>query len=187
MGVKVEPKFDPDWDVIYLLDQDDYRYMVVPRPEIIPGYVPEGVKEEDVNEKALYVREGCIVHADGQWYYFRLRKPMELQQFKRRGSPFKGNWVDITDDEKFTPDFIFAQRINRGAGTVGHPAPRFVANLEGENNWVGFDDGKSPPLPQIVPDYVMTEQLGDLVLGHVMLAEYLQDGVENPKLPKKAA
>jgi hypothetical protein len=184
---KVDRKFDPEWDLVYMLDRNDHRYVVVKKPEQIPGFVPEGMKEEDVDPETLYVREGCIVHADGRYYYFRLRQPMDLEQFKNGGSPFRGQWVDVTDDRSFTPDFIFTHRINNGSGTVGHPAPRFVPDLEGDNNWIGFDDGMSPPLPEIVPDYVTSEMLDDLILGHLMLSEYLQEGVENPKNPKKAA
>jgi hypothetical protein len=184
---KVERKFDPNWDQIYMLDADDYRYCVIKRPEMCPGFVPEGMKEEDVDPRAIYVREGCIVHADGRWYYFKLRKPMNLEVFKQRGSPFKGFWMDVTDKKDYTPDFVFVSRINRGAGTVGHPAPKFVPNNEGDNNWIGFDDGLSPPLPKIVPDYVSRDDLDNLTTAHWLLAEYLQEGVENPKNPKKAA
>lgn len=183
---KVDRKFDPDWDLVYLIDRDTHRYAVVKKPEPIPGYVPEGMKEEDVDPEEIYVKEGCIVHDDGRWFYFRLRKPMALDVFKGGGSPFSSRWLDLSDNPSYTPDFIFTGRINKGAGTVGHPAPRFVPNLEGTNNWIDFDDGMSPPLPEIVPDYVTSEMLDDLVLGHLMLSEYLQEGVENPKTAKKA-
>lgn len=183
---KVDRKFDPEWDLVYLLDRDNHRYMVVKKPEQVPGFVPKGMKEEDVDPAEIYVREGCIVQADGRWYYFVLREPMEYDAFKKGHLPFGGKWVDVTDDPSFTPDFIFTHRINGGGGTVGHPAPRFVPNLEGENNWIGFDDGMSPPLAQIVPDFVTSEMLDDLVLGHLLLSEYLQEGVENPKTSKTA-
>jgi hypothetical protein len=187
---RVERKFDPEWDLVYLLDANQHRYAVVKKPDVIPGYVPEGMKEEDVDPDTIYVQEGIIVHADGRYYYFKLRKPMDYDAFKAGRAPFdgRGRWMDIDDDPRFSPDFIFTARINSGAGTVGHPAPRFVPDIDdGENNWIGFDDGMSPPLPQIIPDYVTSEMLDDLILGHLMLSEYLQEGVENPKNPKKAA
>ncbi len=179
---KIDRKFDPDWDLVYAMDQDDYRYMVVKKPETIPGYVPKGMKDEDVDPSWTYVKEGCIVHGDnGQWYYFVLRQPMKWEEFKRRGSPFGGRWIDVTDSSEYLPDFIFAARINSGSGNVGHPAPRFVPRLDGDNNWIEFDDGKSPPLPQIVPDNVTSEMLDDLFTAHLLLSEYLQDGTENTK------
>jgi hypothetical protein len=190
---KTERKFDPDWDLVMLIDANAHRYAVVKKPEQMPGYTPEGMKEEDVDPETLYVREGCIVFSDGRWFYFKFRKPMDYDDFKRGHLPFASympdgspSFRDISDDPRFTPDFIFANRINNGRGTVGFPAPVFRARLEGDNNWIGFDDGMSPPLPEIVPDYVTREQLDDLTIAHMMLAEYLQEGVENPKNPKKA-
>jgi hypothetical protein len=182
----VARKFDPDWDLVYLIDSNDYRYAVVKKPELAPGFVPKGMKEEDVDPEEIYVREGCIVHADGRWYYFILREPMAYTLFKGGHSPFHGVWQDITDSPKLTPDAIFTSRINKGKGTVGFPAPRFAMRF-GDNNWVGFDDGLSPPLAEIVPDYVTTEMLDDLTIAHMVLAEYLQEGVEDPKKSKTAA
>lgn len=184
---KIERKFDPDWDLVYMIDRDQHRYAVMKKPEQMPGFVPEGMKEEDVDPGTLYVREGCIVHGDGRYYYFRLRQPMDYIAFKQGHAFCSGQWLDVTDSREYTPDFIFTHRINNGAGTVGHPAPRFVPDLEGENNWIGWYDGLTPPLPPIVPDFVTSEMLDDLILGHLMLAEYLQEGTENPKNPKKAA
>lgn len=182
----VKKKFDPQWDLVYMIDSLDHRYAVMKIPELCPGFVPKGMKEEDVDDDQLYVREGIIVHPDGRWYYFILRAPLELENFKAGHSFSGGKWADVTDNKKYTPDFIFANRINRGQGTEGYPAPRFVPRLEGDNNWIGFDDGESPPLAEIVPDYVTSEQLDDLVLGHQLLAEYLQDGVEDPTKSKTA-
>lgn len=160
---KVERKFDPDWDLVYVIDRGNYDYHVIKKPEPIPG--------EELDE--VFVREGVTVFADGRWYYWKLLKPMEYEQWKTEGHDYK----DVTDDENFTPDFIFANRINSGKGTVGHPAPRFVGRSD--NNWIGADR-------RIVPNHIDSDILGDLILGHLMLAEYLQDGVENPKTAKKA-
>lgn len=182
--MNVDRKFDPDWDLVYVLDRNAPRYMVVKKPEQIPGYVPKGMKDEDVDPSWIYVKEGCIVHSDGQWYYFVLREPMRWDKFKDEGSPFGSYWNDALDNPKFVPDYIFANRINDGAGNFGHPAPRFVPRLDGDNNWIDFDDGMSPPLPQIVPDNVTSEMLDDLFTAHLLLAEYLQEGTENPKTKK---
>lgn len=182
--MKVDRKFDPDWDLVYALDPDTPCYIVVKKPEVIPGYVPKGMKDEDVDPSWLYVKEGCIVEKDGRWYYFVLRQPLRWSEFKQGKSPFGNRWVDVQDNPTFLPDFIFSNCINNGSGTVGYPAPRFVPRLDDDNNWIEFYDGKSPPLPQIVPDTVTSEMLDDLFTAHLLLSEYLQEGTENPKTKK---
>jgi hypothetical protein len=193
MAKAVDRKFDPDWDLVYLINLDQYKYMVINKPQPVPGFVPEGVKEEDVDPHWVYVREGITIHSDGRWYYWKLRQPIEYDRFKNISGltpsfPVEGGrWGEMfNEDRTYTPDFIFTNRINNGKGTVGHPAPRITPRHEGDNNWIGFDDGLSPPLAEIVPDYVLSEDLDDLILAPLMLSEYLQEGVENPKLSKKA-
>jgi hypothetical protein len=179
-------KFDPEWDLVYLIDADDYRYAVIKKPEHVFGLVEKDGHGKELEEDydQLYVQEGCIVHRDGRWYYFRLKKPMKYEDFKRGRSLVGGNWMDSTDDPRFTPEGIFVQRINGGHGTVGHPAPVFQTRLDESNNWMGFTD--FPP-PAEVPENVTSEMLGDLIIAHMMLSDYLQEGVEDPSAPKKAA
>jgi hypothetical protein len=160
MATKVARKFDPEWDLVYLLNREHYQYCVIKKPEAIPG--------EDYDK--VYVREGCTVYEDGRWYYWRLRKPVEYEEWKAMGP-----WADVNDKEEYSPDFIFTNRINRGRGTVGFPAPKFVGR-DG-NNWV-----RGHPLE--VPNHIDSDILGDLILAHLMLSEYLQDGVEDPKKAK---
>lgn len=160
MPQSVARKFDPDWDLVYLLNTSQYRYCVIKKPEAIPG--------EDYDK--VYVKEGCTVEEDGRWHYWRLRTPIEYDSWKAAY-----DWVDVNDNEKYTPDFIFANRINRGRGTIGFPAPKFVGR-DG-NNWI-----RGHPLE--VPNHIDSDILGDLILAHLMLAEYLQEGVEDPRTKK---
>jgi hypothetical protein len=178
MPIKVNRKFDPRWDLAYIYDANDYRYAVVKDPEPIPGMVEmvDG-KEVDVPMSQLFVKEGCIVMADGRWFYWRLKKPMKWESFKAGNSFLGGQWMDLTDNAALTPDFIFANRINKGQGTVGHPAPEFRARED--NDWVGYDMYE-------VPNNVASDQLEDLQLAELILSEYLRDGVEDPKKAKKA-
>jgi hypothetical protein len=175
MAVK---KFDPDWDLVYLIDDQSYRYMVVKKPEYVPGLEEE---KEEVNYDQLYVQEGCVVQADGRWFYFRLPVPMKWEIFKGGHSFLGGRWYDVEDIDQFTPDNIFIKRINEGHSTVGHPAPVFKPRWEGENGWTRYH-----PIRDAVPHNVTSEMLGDLVLAHMMLSEYLQEGVEDPSKSKKA-
>lgn len=160
MATKVARKFDPEWDLVYLLNTNHYQYSVIKKPESIPG--------EDYDK--VYVKEGCTVVEDGRWWYWRLRTPVEYDEWKAIG-----NWADVNDNENYSPDFIFTNRINRGRGTIGFPAPRFVGR-DG-NNWMRLH-------PLEVPNHIDSDILGDLILGHLMLSEYLQEGVADPKLAK---
>lgn len=159
--MKVDNKFDPAWDLVYLYDKQRHEYRVIKQPEPIFG--------EDLDK--LYVREGCTVLSDGQWWYWKLEEAEEYSEWKEANG-----LIDMLDNPTVTPDFIFSNRINGGNGTVGHPAPRFLGR--DDNNWAGLD-------PMEVPMHLNSEMLGDLVISHLMLSEYLQDGVENPKDIKK--
>jgi hypothetical protein len=171
---KTDPKFDPAWDLVYLLDRDDHRYAVIQKPEPVFG--------EDYNQ--LYVKKGCFVFTDGQWFFWELLEPVKYEEWKRRDPILKTRWNDVNDNPALVPDYIFANRINNAGGTVGHPAPRFKF-VEDENNWQGYDQ---PPFNKVfnVPDHVSSERLDDLLNAHLLLSEYLQDGVENPKTAKTA-
>lgn len=159
--MNVAAKFDPDWDLVYLHDTNCHTYQVVKKPEPIPG--------EDLDK--LFVREGCTVNHDGQWWYWRLQGAEEFESYKE-----KRGLIDVTNNKIVTPDWVFSNRINQGNGTEGHPAPQFIGR--DENNWI---DGN----PLVIPDHITSDMLGDLTLAHLMLSEYLQEGTPNPKTPKK--
>lgn len=159
--MKVDKKFDPEWDLVYLYNKNDHQYRVIKKPEPIFG--------EDLDK--VYVREGCTVLSDGRWWYWKLLEPIEYNEWKE-----ENGLIDVLDNENITPDFTFSNRINQGQGTVGNPAPRFLGR--DDNNWMGAD-------PREVPMHINSDMLSDLTIAHLMLSEYLQDGVENPNKAKK--
>lgn len=139
-------KFNPEWEIVYLLSSNSYNYCVIKKPEPLPG------------EKTLMVREGCTVLQDGRWFYWKLLKPTDYAKWR-----IKEGWDDRYQN---TPDFVVANRLNGGApGKI--PAPMFKARMD--NNWI---DGN----PLVIPNYVSVEMLGDLSLAHLQLCDELQEG-----------
>lgn len=147
--------FNPDWDIVYLMNTNKYRYCVIKAPQPIYG---------DEERNKLYVREGCTVEQDGRWHYWKATKPVEYEAWKAAKT-----W---TDDYSHNPNYVVAMRLNKGA--KGIPAPRFSPRQD--NNW------KTPPWPKDqVPMYVTYEMLGNLSLAHLQLCDELQRGEPAPE------
>lgn len=150
------PKFNPNWDIWFLVHRDDYQYCVIKKPEPIPG------------EKELMVREGCTVLSDGRWFYWSFRKPQDYEEWKTNG-----RW---TDKYMNTPDTVVSTRLNQGnPGVI--KAPVFKANED--NNWQGYHNHPTKVL--VIPERITDEDLGDLMLAHLQLCEELQEGKPMPK------
>ncbi len=132
-----------------------------------------------MGDKVLMVSEGCVVHADGRWYYWRLRKPVKYEEWKQglRLGAITGIWNDTL---KTMPDRVVSSRLNKGVpGLI--PAPVFKRrDYEDENNWID-NDNDNPKNPLIVPDYVPEDFLGDLTIAHLQLCDELQEGKPLPK------
>jgi hypothetical protein len=140
------PKFNPEWDIVYLFHKDRHEYCVIKKPEPIPG------------EKPLMVREGCTVMSDGRWYYWRLLKPVNYKTWMA-----ENRWSDQLSAE---PDKVVAARLNSGQPGV-IPAPVFKDRED--NNWIGGH-------PLVVPNHLTMEMLDDLACAHLQLCDELQEG-----------
>lgn len=164
------PKFNPDWEIDYLFDRKDYRYCVIKRPEPIMG------------DKVLMVKEGCIVHDDGRWFYWQLRQPIPYESFKHghpQMSVISALW---NDGLKTDPDKVVSSRLNRGhPGVIPAPVFKRRGDDDEENNWIG-NNNFDPRNPVVVPDYVPEEMLGDLTIAHLQLCDELQEGKPLPKI-----
>ena len=108
-----KPKFDPEWDITYLLDKNDYHYHVIKNPEPIPG-------TGDYDQ--LFVTEGITVHDDGRWYYWHLLEPTEYNEWK-----MMNGLVDLNDEDEdgeFAPtgaDRSVGRRADRRRPGDGRP------------------------------------------------------------------